>query len=313
MEYRDIQKPVQKLLLETDAILGEHIRSRVPLIRKLSDFTPVSKGKKIRSTFLFLLAAMNRLRSRDLPRIAAVVEMFHLSSLVHDDVIDNSRWRRGEKTANSRWGNHLSVLWGDFLFITAMNMIQDLDRKIVTDTLVQASRKMIEGQICEYENSFNYRLGLRGYFEIIRKKTSSLFEAIARIVWRMKAKEDGRGADFTEFGRNFGVMFQVSDDLLDIFSHNSGKDRFRDLKEGKITLPYILLLKNQPADVLRKFSNGEKERLLELFRKNRIVEQSIKSIQRYRLETDRFLQGFSDSSYKTSIRHLIDFIGRRDY
>ena len=94
---------------------------------------------------------------------------------------------------------------------------------------------------------------------------------------------------------------------------NSGKDRFRDLKEGKVTLPHILLLKNQSADVLRKFSSGDKERLLELFRRNRIVDQSLNSIRRYRLETDRFLGGFNDSLYKTSIRHLIDFIGRRDY
>lgn len=313
MEYRDIQKPVQKLLRQTEAIMGRHIHSRDPLIRKLYESTPVAKGKKIRSTFLFLLAGLNRIRSSDLPRIAAAIEMFHLSSLVHDDVIDNSQWRRGDKTANSSFGSHLSILWGDYLFINSMNMINELDRNVVTDTLIPVSRQMIEGQIFEYENSFNYRLNQRSYVHIIRKKTASLFEGIARIVWRMQVKANGIEDDFADFGRNFGLMFQISDDLLDIFSGNSGKDHFRDLKEGKITLPYILFLKCQPFEVLRDLSDGQEERLLELFRQNRIDELSRKSIQRYHRNASRFLDRFSESPYKASIQSLLDFISCRDY
>jgi octaprenyl-diphosphate synthase len=313
MEYRDIQKPVQNLLQRTEAIMGRNIHNRDPLIRKLVESTPVAKGKKIRSTFLFLLAGLNRIRSSDLPRIAAAIEMFHLSSLVHDDVIDNSQWRRGNKTANSSFGSHLSVLWGDYLFINSMNMINELDRKVVTDTLVPVSRQMIEGQIFEYENSFNYRLKQTSYLNIIRKKTASLFEGIARIVWRMQAEANGDEEDFVGFGRNFGLMFQISDDLLDIFSGNSGKDHFRDLKEGKVTLPYILFLKCQPFEVLRDLPDGQEGRLLELFRQNRIDELSRKSIRRYHRNASRFLDGFGDSPYRTSFRNLLDFIGCRDY
>ena len=120
MNLKEIQQPVEHLLKETDKLLRNRVKSNIPIINKINKIAPISKGKKIRSTLLFLLAGMNGSLSSypQLPEIAASIEMFHLSSLIHDDIVDNSDLRRGEQTLHSNLGSNLSVLWGDF-FSTA--------------------------------------------------------------------------------------------------------------------------------------------------------------------------------------------------
>ena len=120
--------------------------------------------------------------------------------------------------------------------------------------LLEVSRQMIEGQILEFENNFNYQIQTRTYFAIIRKKTSSMFAGIASLVAQMKTGAVRPAIDFYHFGQDFGMIFQISDDLLDIFSDRAGKNRFQDLKEGKVTLPYILLLRHDALPLIKNFT-----------------------------------------------------------
>ena len=313
MDYSKVQAPILPLLRSTEKVLARQLRSKVHLISELRQHTPVGKGKKIRAAFFFLLAGMNHIGEDGLPQMAAAIEMLHLSSLVHDDIVDNSIWRRGEKTANHHFGNYLSLLWGDFLFITSLHMLPLKDRGAIMNMMLDASMQMIEGQILEFENNFNYRMSSRTYFDIIRKKTSSMFAGIALLATQLKKMPAPAAADFYRFGQDFGMIFQISDDLLDIFSDSSGKSRFQDLREGKVTLPYILLLQHGALPLIKNFDRSGPQPLLERCRTLGIKEQSLRTIDRYYRKCSSFLRSFPPSVHRESLRNLLEFIRYREY
>ncbi len=313
MDYRKIQEPVLPLLGAAEKVLARKIGSRVGLIAELGRWTPVGKGKKIRATFFFLLARLNGARVDDLPSLGAAIEMLHLSSLVHDDIVDHSTRRRGEKTANHHFGDTLSVLWGDFLFINSIRMLTRDGHGAAIGMLAEASRQMIEGQILEFENNFNYRLGTRTYYDIIRKKTSSLFSGIAALAAGLPGGDARHAAAFRRFGQDFGMIFQISDDLLDIFSQRSGKGRFQDLKEGKVTLPYILLIEGGALPLMRKFEQTGPGPLLERCRNLAVQERSLAVIDRYHRRCRGFLRSFPSAPCRDSLEDLLEFVRYREY
>jgi geranylgeranyl pyrophosphate synthase len=315
INLKEIQQPVEGLLEETDELLKNRAKSNIPIITKINDIAPITKGKKIRSTLLFLLAGMNSSLSSSpyLSEIAASIEMFHLSSLVHDDVVDNSELRRGELTLHANLGNNLSVMWGDFLFISAFSALNNLDKKFLMDITLEAARLMVEGQIIELDNTFNFNIVRETYYDIINKKTSALFAAVTQIAAAVNNETPDIQEKYHRFGLNFGTIFQVTDDMLDIFSENTGKDRFSDLKEGKVTLPIILLLKKNKEDIKTLFSEGNREKLLSLFEIHKIKDMCLQEITGYYNQCLEFLNLFPDSIYKESIVNLLEFIKYRDY
>lgn len=311
----EIQQPVKHLLNETEKLLKQRVKSNIPIITKINDTAPITKGKKIRSTLLFLLAGMNSALSSSthLSEIAASIEMFHLSSLIHDDVVDNSELRRGEMTLHSNLGNNLSVMWGDFLFISAFSALNNLDKKFLMDITLKAARLMVEGQIIELDNTFNFAISHDTYYDIINKKTSALFAAVTQIAAAVNGETPDKQEKYRRFGLDFGTIFQVTDDMLDIFSENTGKDRFSDFKEGKITLPIILLLKENKEDIETMFSEGNREKLISLFETLKIKKLCLQEITGYYNQCLDFLNSFPDSIYKNSVLNLLEFIKYRDY
>ncbi|MCP4219731.1 MAG: polyprenyl synthetase family protein [bacterium] len=313
MDLKEIQKPVAALLEETNIALAQKVKTNVALLKKISDLTPISKGKKIRSTLLFLLSGMHDSFSTVLPDIAASIEMFHLSSLIHDDVMDNSESRRGEKTLNTHLGNLRSVLWGDYLFISSLASIHNVGNDGITNALFEAVRLMVEGQLLEAENCFNFKVSMEAYRDVIDRKTSSLFAAVTRMVSILNTHSPEKSAAFYRFGMDFGTIFQVSDDILDIFSQKSGKDRFRDLEEGKITLPFILLMRRHKGDIKPLYMEGNRSELLRLFEKYNIQELCLEEISTLYNRCLDFLKPYPDGIYKESLRNLLAFIRYREY
>jgi octaprenyl-diphosphate synthase len=313
MNLKEIQEPIKGLLEETNAILKRVVTSNVSLVKKMSHHTPTAKGKRIRSTLLFLLAGMNNSVTEDLPAIAAAIELFHLSSLIHDDVVDNSNYRRGEKTLNVNFGNHVSVLWGDFLFISSLFSLNKIHKNFIMDIILEAALLMIEGQLIEIENHLNTNIKQKTYTEIIQKKTSSLFAGVSQIASAVNGAPEARARQFYDFGLNFGTIFQISDDIIDIFSEKSGKDRFRDLREGKITLPIILLLKKSRKDVVKNLQEMDERQFLELLKEQNIKGLSLKEIDRYHKACSEFILQFPDSVYRQAMQNLLAFIQYREY
>lgn len=318
MEYRKVQEPILPLLGAAEKILAREIGSRVDLIGELGRRTPVAKGKKIRAAFFFLMARLNGARDDGLASLGAAIEMLHLSSLVHDDIVDHSPRRRGQKTPNHHFGDAVSVLWGDFLFITSIRMLTRSGQGAAVGMLAETSRQMIEGQVLEFANNFNYGLGARTYYGIIRRKTASLFAGIAGLAAALPGKgarnaASARAGAFRRFGRDFGMIFQVSDDLLDLFSERSGKGRFQDLKEGKVTLPYIQLIAGGALPLIRAFDPAHPQPLLERCRRLGVRERSLAVIDRYGRRCRDFLGQFPPSPSRDSLAGLLDFIRYREY
>lgn len=313
MDLKEIQKPVSDLLAETNAILVEKARSNIRLLSEMGELTPLAKGKKIRSTLLFLLAGMSECFSGDLPSIAASLEMFHLSSLIHDDILDNSEQRRGQKTLNTNMGNFRSVLWGDYLFINAFSTLHNLGKPVLVDITFNAAKLMVEGQIIEVQNAYNFAIDIPTYLDIINRKTSSLFAAVAHTI-AVLTKDSPQSVDqYIQFGTDFGTTFQIRDDIMDIFSEQSGKDRFRDLGEGKMTLPYILLLQKSDRDIRKIYLKGKQAKLLKMCREFGIEELCNTEMEFFHRRCLGFMEHFPPSQYKEALYKLLDFIKARDY
>jgi len=313
MNLKEIQRPVQALLDDTDGVLKQRARSEIALVDKIGQVAPISKGKKIRSTLLFLLSGMNGSFHPQITEIAASLEMFHLSSLIHDDIVDNSKFRRGEQTLHSNMGANISVMWGDYLFISAFTAINKLGIPFLMDITLKCARLMIEGQLIEIENISNLDVQKETYYDIIGRKTSSLFAGVSHIAALLNNDSSETQETFYQFGMDFGTIFQVSDDMLDIFSDTSGKDRFGDLNEGKITLPYILLLKSCKKDIETALAEKNGEKLIPFFNRYMIKDATLNEIDIYYKKALEFTNRFPASIYKESLIHLLNFIKYREY
>jgi octaprenyl-diphosphate synthase len=216
------------------------------------------QGKRIRSTFLLLLAQTGRQFDLDrAARICAAVELIHLGSLIHDDIIDGSDLRRNEKTAHQRWGNRMAVLLGDYILAKAMELIwSDPDSRIPL-SLCRASSRLIKAEVLEIERAGRVDLSMAEYEEIIAGKTAALFEACGEcgaILAGLDENDVRRGA--TQ-GRDFGIAFQIVDDLLDFGFGATELDKrtFSDIKNGFLTLPLILFFSDATADERHRMSS----------------------------------------------------------
>lgn len=182
--------------------------------------------------------------------LAAAIEAMHLASLIHDDIIDGSAYRRGEKTAVQKFGPDFSLLLGDFFFIRSIARTFSLEDPEIPRMIAATAQEMIEGEMEELEESYNFNLTLDRYLKIIEKKTASLFRTTCQLGCNLGRAGKKEEAVLVEYGLNLGLAFQVIDDLLDLVGQPevTGKPAFSDLREGRITLPLIAALQHsEPA------------------------------------------------------------------
>jgi octaprenyl-diphosphate synthase len=203
-----------------------------------------SGGKRLRPALLLVVSRLlGYAGDRDIC-YGAVIEMIHTATLVHDDIIDHSRVRRGRATANDRWGNQLTVLLGDWLYIRSMEIALEKGDLDVLRLLSRATVEMVEGEILGLQLQHRQDTSYEQYLDLIRRKTAELFSAACALPALLAPELARYRAPLAEYGRCLGVCFQIVDDLLDVTASESslGKPVFSDLREGKLTLPFILLL-----------------------------------------------------------------------
>ncbi len=210
------------------------------------------RGKRIRSTFLFLLASSGRNWQFDRAvKVSAAIELIHLASLVHDDIIDDSDMRRNEKTAHKRWGNRMAVLLGDYTLAKSMEMVwSDKDHRIPL-SLSKASSRLIMAEVMEVDQAHNADLSIEQYFSVIEGKTAALIQACGECGAILAGFDESMVRSGAEVGRNFGMAFQIIDDLLDYGygAENLDKRTYSDVKNGYFTLPLILFFSScDPAE-----------------------------------------------------------------
>ncbi len=231
-------------MAEVDASLKHALASEVPLVRQVADYIIGGGGKRLRPALLLLAAGACGCAHRDQYTLAAVVEMIHTATLLHDDVVDESARRRGRATANAAFGNAAAVLVGDFLYSRAFQLMVAVDRMAVLRIVADATNVIAEGEVLQLMNTGNAGLDEAAYLTVIHRKTAKLFEAAARLGAVLGDCDDARIDAFARYGLHLGTAFQITDDVLDYSGEPAaiGKNLGDDLSEGKMTLPLIRAL-----------------------------------------------------------------------
>jgi octaprenyl-diphosphate synthase len=240
---------VRPRLAHVDRIIAEHLEQGPGPVRESGAWVLQAGGKRLRPTVLLAASRAVGYEGDSDVIYAAVVEMIHTATLVHDDIIDHATVRRGRPTANSRWGDQLAVLLGDWLFMSAMEMALALGDYPALRLLSRATMRMTEGEVLALALQGRLDVDQAQYLEITERKTADLFAAACAIPATLVPTRPSFVEPLQEYGRNLGICFQIVDDLLDITSSQDslGKPVFSDLREGRLTLPFLLMLPNLDA------------------------------------------------------------------
>lgn len=232
---------VEQDMLQVDQVIARRLDSGVPLVGSVSQYIISAGGKRLRPALLLLCCGALGFKGDQRFNMAAVVEFIHTATLLHDDVVDDSALRRGNPTANAKFGNPASVLVGDFLYSRAFQMMVDTQSMRIMEVLANATNIIAEGEVMQLMNMHNAGLDEAGYLQVIRSKTAKLFEASARVGAILSGATATLEDACAEYGQALGTAFQVIDDVLDYTGDATvmGKNLGDDLREGKATLPLI--------------------------------------------------------------------------
>ncbi len=245
-----VYAPIQAELAEVERIFADELGSRYPFVQRLVDHASAFRGKRLRPALLLLTAqACGGLRPAH-PVLAAVVEMIHTATLVHDDILDESDVRRHSATVNAGWGNEPAVLLGDYLFSHAYHLAASLETTHACRLIGRATNLVCEGEMMQVHNRGNLDLDEASYFEIIRGKTAELTAVSCVLGAHYAGASESVVSALDEYGRDLGVAFQIADDVLDLLGDEdaAGKTLGTDLEKQKLTLPLIRLIATAPPD-----------------------------------------------------------------
>mgnify|MGYP003731300149 CR=1 FL=1 len=282
-----------------------------------------SGGKRLRPMFLLASADLCGAKGDNRFLLAAIIEAIHTASLLHDDVIDNAKTRRGIPSANSKWGNQTVILVGDYLYSNALRLAVAEQNQAIMAALAEATTKMTEGEILQLEKTANPNITVDDYFQIIAGKTGVLISAACKIGAIISDKGPEAEQRLAEFGLKTGMAFQLVDDVLDYSAQQEklGKKLGKDLEEGKITMPLILLLqkaseeeKGEVKNIIGQASSGKKrtlKRIVELFSIYDCIGESMKIASDFVNQAKGLLDIFKPSEHKERLITLAEYSLRR--
>jgi len=250
MNLQAIQALVEPEMRVVDETIHERLRSDVVLINQLGRYIVDNGGKRLRPRLVLLGAGAAGYRGHDHVTVAAIIEFIHTATLLHDDVVDASDMRRGQRTANDIWGNEAAVLVGDFLYSRAFEMMVDVGSMRVMEILARTTNAIAEGEVMQLLNIHDADTTEERYLGVIRSKTARLFEAATRLGGVLAGVDADTEDALARYGMHLGTAFQLIDDVLDYSASvdDMGKNVGDDLAEGKPTLPLIHALATADAD-----------------------------------------------------------------
>jgi octaprenyl-diphosphate synthase len=322
--WLEVLEPIRPELELVEKKFRSDLISPAPAVTSIGQYLQVSGGKRLRPALLLLSAKAFGEVGPSAVALGAVVEMIHTATLVHDDVIDGANLRRGRPSTNSRWGNHTSVLAGDWLYMQAFNLAVKERNFHVLDILIELTQMMVEGELLQWAMIGRIDLSEAEHLDLVDRKTACLFGACTRlgaVVTRQDAQTEEAMA---RFGRNLGMAFQLVDDLLDFTANEDvlGKPVGSDLREGKITLPLIHLLDRCTAAEQalvatvvqeRGFRTVAWEDLLDLIARYQTPQKVKAQAQAYAQEALGCLEVLPDSAYKRSLSSLPSLVVNRQH
>ncbi len=237
-------------MLNVNRLIETSLASDVPLINQLGQYIINSGGKRLRPALVILSSKIFSYQGNQHINLAAIIELIHTATLLHDDVVDASILRRGQKTANQRWGNEASVLVGDFVYSRAFQMMVNIDSLRVMEILSEATNSIAEGEVQQLINRNRSEISECDYLDVIRNKTAKLFEAAAQLGAVISNKTRNEEKSMAKYGCHLGTAFQLIDDVLDYSSSENelGKNIGKDLSQGNPTLPLLYAMWNGDKD-----------------------------------------------------------------
>ena len=245
-DFNEVRKLAAADMQRVDALVRQRLCSDVMLINQIADHIIASGGKRLRPMLHVLAAGAAGYSGEQQIKLAAVIEFIHTSTLLHDDVVDESDLRRGRKTANALWGNAASVLVGDFLYSRSFQLMVELDDMRIMRILADTTNTIAEGEVLQLLHIGNADVDEASYLAVIERKTAVLFAAATELGGILGGLPEGQIAALRRYGMELGYAFQIADDLLDYVSDSGtlGKNIGDDLAEGKPTLPLIYALQH---------------------------------------------------------------------
>jgi len=310
--------PIAADLKQVERVLAEQVSGFEPHIRTAIQYLLDGSGKRLRPALALLAAGATGGVTERHRVMGVVVELIHLATLVHDDVLDEAEVRHGQPAAHARWGNTVSVLLGDCLFARALHLTATHTNTDVCCRVSAAANTVCAGEILQNEHSFDLNLSRDQYLEMINMKTGALFALSSELGALLNETPLSVVKQMRDFGSHLGIAYQIYDDCVDIFGQEraSGKSLGTDMKKGKLTLPLLLLLEHTDADrraavgeIIFHGSPSDRRSLLQLALGNGVVSESLLTIDRYVQLARGKLTGLPDNAHMRTLTGLMDFIG----
>ena len=312
MNLKQIQKPIINEMDDFRSMLRSSISSDNILIDKVVNYILKRKGKQIRPLFVFLSAGLSGTISNSTYRAAILIEILHTATLIHDDVVDESNYRRGFFSVNALWKSKYSVLIGDYLLSKGLELsVNNNDFKFL-GILSEAVKNMSEGEITQLKKSKTLNINEKDYFKIINQKTASLFSSCCEMGSLSSGANKKNILLMREFGSLVGQAFQIRDDLFGYLSHDIGKPSLNDFKQRKMTLPLIYALSKSNSFEKREILKNVKdfksvEKIISFVKEKNGIVYSENKMNAMIIKSKKILNSFSDSVYKESINNLLDY------
>jgi octaprenyl-diphosphate synthase len=319
-----IFEPIRADLEKVDLEFARHVQSKVDLIPKIGQYIQTAGGKRMRPAVLLMAARLSGYEGDRSILYAAVVEFIHTATLVHDDIIDDSDLRRGRLAVHSRWGNDITVLLGDYLYIKSMALALTHDTLDIVRLLCDVTLKMIEGELYQLTKNGDAGISEDEHFDIIRRKTAYLFGGCAQIGGLLGKVTAEREQALREYGFNLGIAFQLVDDLLDFTGDTErvGKPIGSDLREGKVTLPLIHLQRHETdgaasriiRDIIssRSVTTEQWQALLHALKEHASIDFAYRRAVEFAERAKKPLYAFPPSSEREALLALPDYVLSRD-
>jgi len=321
MDFAAVRALAAPMMQRVDALIRQRLSSDVVLINQIADHIIASGGKRLRPMLHVLAASAAGYRGEQHTKLAAVIEFIHTSTLLHDDVVDESDLRRGRKTANALWGNAASVLVGDFLYSRSFQLMVELDDMRIMRILADTTNTIAEGEVLQLLNIGNADVDEAAYLAVIERKTAVLFAAATELGGILGGLANVQIAALREYGMQLGYAFQIADDLLDYISDADtlGKNIGDDLAEGKPTLPLIYALEHATSDpahaaqaqsLRHAIENGgldSLERIIAAIRDSGALERTHERAVMHAEAARAALDGLPDSAYRDALLALASY------
>lgn len=323
LTLQEIYLRVAPQLRDVEEEFRQQIDSDIEVIRKASRYVIESGGKRIRPALLLLTTRLFNYSGHLATVFAAIVELIHTATLIHDDIVDEADTRRGQQSMNRRWGNEITVLLGDYLYIKSMARALDQNNLRLLNILSRATLRMVEGEIAQLTRNGRLDVTADEHLDLVSRKTAGLFSACCEIGAVVAGAREDEIEALRDYGMDLGMAFQIIDDVLDFTSTQStlGKPVVNDLKEGRLTLPLIYLLRKDDGDsramigtVLRErgFVTISKERILAALAEHRTIDETLDLARAFGQSAQKRLTIFPDSEIKEALFSLPTFIIERD-